>query len=109
MRTLKFNVNDQTITLDPSCDTTTLVPGTAGYVQAEFTFSPEWNGCAKVVAFYSNLGVEYEPQALKDGKLCTIPAEALKKRIFKVKVFGKRNGYDICTNKITLYQRGGNL
>lgn len=109
MRTLKFNVNGQKIVLDPSCDTTTLVPGTEGYVQAEFTFSSEWDKCAKVVAFYSNLGIEYEPQVLKDGKLCAIPPEALKKRIFKVKVFGKRNGYDICTDKITLYQRGGGL
>lgn len=107
MRTLKFIVNGQTIALDPECDVSSLVPGTEGYVQAHFTFSPEWNRCVKVVAFYSNLGTEYEPQALKDGEVCNIPSEALKKSIFKVKVFGKMNDYTICTNKVTVYQRGG--
>jgi hypothetical protein len=107
MRTLKFIVNGQTITLDPECDASDLVPGTNGYVQAKFTFSPEWNKCVKVAAFYSNLGREYEPQALKGGEVCEIPSEALKKSIFKVKVFGKKNDYTICTNKVTVYQRGG--
>jgi hypothetical protein len=107
MRTLKFIVNGQTITLDPECDVSDLVPGTNGYVQAHFTFSPEWNKCVKVAAFYSNLGREYEPQALKAGEVCEIPSEALKKSIFKVKVFGKKNDYTICTNKVTVYQRGG--
>lgn len=107
MRTLKFIVNGQTITLDPECDVSDLVPGTNGYVQAKFTFSPEWNKCAKVAAFYSNLGREFEPQVLKSGEVCEIPLEALKKSIFKVKVFGKKNDYTICTNKVTVYQRGG--
>lgn len=108
MRILKFNVNGQTITLDPESDVSSLVPGTNGYVRAKFTFSPEWDRCVKVAAFYSNLGIEYEPQALKNGEVCDIPSEALKKSIFKVKVFGKKNDYAICTNKVTVYQKGGN-
>ena len=44
MRTLKFIVKGQTIVLDPNCDTTSLVPGSSGYVQAEFDFSSEWEG-----------------------------------------------------------------
>lgn len=109
MRTLKFKVNGQSIVLDPECDISSFVPGTNGYVRAKFTFSPEWDRCIKVAAFYSNLGTEYPPQALKNGEVCDIPIEALKKSIFKVKVFGKKNDYTICTNKVTVHQKGGNV
>jgi hypothetical protein len=107
METLKFIVNGQNIVLDPNCENANLVPGTSGYIQAEFSFSKEWDGCAKVAAFYSNLGREFAPRILKDGKVCEIPVEALKKSIFKVKVLGQKADYSICTNKITIYQRGG--
>ena len=107
MRTLKFIVNGQSITLDPETDVSSLVPGTNGYVRAKFTFSPEWDRCVKVAAFYSNLGTEYMPQALKNGEVCDIPPEALKKSIFKVKVFGKKTNYEICTNKLAVHQKGG--
>ena len=107
MRTLKFIVNGQDITLDPNCDISSLVPGTSGYVKAEFSFSKEWDGCAKVAAFYSNLGREFTPQLLKNGKVCEIPTEALKKSIFKVKVLGQKSDYTICTNKVVVYQKGG--
>ena len=40
MRTLKFIVEGQIIKQDPSCDFTNLVPGTEGYLRAEFSFSP---------------------------------------------------------------------
>lgn len=107
MKTLKFIVNGQDIALDPECDISGLVPGTSGYIRAHFSFSKEWDGCLKVAGFYSNLGREFEPRVLKDGKTCEIPAEALKKSIFKIKVLGKKNGYDICTNDVTVYQKGG--
>ena len=107
MKTLKFIVDRQSIALDPECDVTSLVPGTNGYVRAKFTFSSEWDRCVKVAAFYSNLGTEYPPQVLKNGEVCDIPTEALKKSIFKVKVFGKKNDYTICTNKVTVHQKGG--
>lgn len=109
MRTLKFIVKGQTIVLDPNCDTTSLVPGSSGYVQAEFDFSSEWEGCTKVAAFYSNLGREFEPQVLKNGKVCEIPAEALKKSVFKVKVLGQKADFTICTNKTVVHQKGGNV
>ena len=108
MPILHFIVNGQNVVLDPNCDTTGLVPGTEGYVMAEFTFSKEWDSCIKVAAFYSNLGREFEPQILKDGNVCIIPYQALQKSIFKVKVFGKKDGYTICTNKVTVHQKGGN-
>lgn len=106
MKTLKFKVEGQTITLDPECNAEKLVPGSEGYVLAEFEFSKEWNNYAKVAAFYSNLGREFEPQILKEGKLCVIPSEALKLSIFKVKIFGKKDD-TICTNKVIVHQKGG--
>lgn len=107
MRTLKFIVNEQIIARDPNCDFEGLVPGTEGYLQAEFSFSPEWSGCAKVAAFYSMMGQEYPPQVLADGRTCLIPAEALKRRIFKVQVIGKSASKKMTTNKLTVNQNGG--
>lgn len=104
MRTLKFIVEGQTIKPDPECDFSGLVPGTTGYLQAEFAFTKEWTSTPKVVAFFSRLGNEYTPQPLKDGRTCMIPVEALRKRIFKVQVLGK-NG--LVTNKLEIDQKGG--
>lgn len=36
MRSLKFNVSGQIVSPDQSCDFTGLVPGTKGYLKAEF-------------------------------------------------------------------------
>ncbi len=107
MRTLKFIVDGQVIRQDPNCDFTGLVPGTEGYLQAEFTFSSEWNGYVKVAAFYSMLGKEYTPQVLKDGKTCIIPSEALERRAFKIRIIGKKDGSKFATSKITVFQKGG--
>lgn len=109
MRTLRFIVDGQLITRDPNCDFTGLVPGTEGYLKAEFSFSPEWTGCVKVAGFYSNMGEEFPCQVLTDGKSCTIPAMALKNRTFKIKVFGKRNEFRINTNKVEVTQNGGKV
>lgn len=106
MRTLKFIVDKQTIKPDPNCDFTGLVPGTEDYLQAEFIFSSEWAGRAKVAAFYSVMGKEFEPQRLLDGKTCKIPAEALKRRYFQMQILGKQGKSTIPTNKITISQNG---
>lgn len=108
MRTLKFIVDDQIIKQDPSCDFSGLVPGTEEYLKASFSFSPEWNGCVKVAAFYSAFGWEYPPQVLADGANCMIPAGALKKRSFKIQVIGRKDDFKILTNKVTVDQNGGN-
>lgn len=107
MRTIRFIVDKQTITLDPSCDISGLVPGTSGYVKAEFSFSPEWNDCKKVVAFFSNLGKEFTPQILTNRNVCNIPEEALKRAIFKVQVIGQNGKYKLSTDKAIVHQRGG--
>lgn len=107
MRTLKFIVDGQIIKQDPNCDFSNLIPGSDGYLQAEFAFSSEWANCTKVAGFYSAMGKEYAPRILRDGKTCTIPADALEKKIFKVKVVGKRGDFKIATNKVAVSQDGG--
>jgi len=107
MRTLRFIVEDQILKRDPDCNFDNLVPGTDGYLQAEFRFSPEWNGSTRVAAFYSTMGREYPPQLLKDGKTCMIPAEACAKQTFNIQVIGKKDGYKILTNKVAVSQMGG--
>ena len=107
MRTLKFIVDKQIITPDPSCNFDGLIPGTVGYLQAEFSFSKEWLDCAKVIAFWSPFGREYPPQVLKDGRSCIIPAEALAKHSFKIQVIGQRENYKLITNRLLIKQNGG--
>ena len=107
MRTLKFIVEGQIIKQDPSCDFTNLVPGTEGYLRAEFSFSPEWNGCVKVASFWSAVGDEYPPQVLSDGVSCLIPDEATQRYAFKVGVIGKSNTVRLVTNKAIVKQNGG--
>jgi hypothetical protein len=106
MRTLRFIVDGQIIKQDPNCDFSNLVPGTEEYLQAEFIFSSDWSGFRKVAAFYSSLGREFPPQIIADGKTCVIPSEALKKKIFKVQVHGKRNDVTLATNKVAVSQNG---
>lgn len=107
MRTLRFIVDRDTITKDPSCDFSNLFPGANPEVQAEFVFSPEWKNRAKVVGFYSILDKEYPPRMLNSENVCQIPQEALSRPAFKVKVLGKQRGRVFETNTITIYQRGG--
>lgn len=104
MRTLKFIANGQILQPDPNCDFSGLVPGSSDYLRAEFSFSEEWLKTVKVVGFYTRLGKECQPQVLKDGKSCTIPAEVLEKRFFKIRILGK-NG--LVTNKLEIDQKGG--
>ena len=107
MRTLKFIVDGQSITKDPNCDFSGLVPGTEEYLQAEFSFSSEWDGFVKAAAFCSMLGNEYPPQILTDGNVCVIPAEALKRRVFTVQIVGKRGESKLITNKEAVCQKAG--
>ena len=107
MRTLKFIVEGQIIKQDPNCDFSNLVPGTEGYLRAEFSFSPEWNGCVKVASFWSAVGEEFPPQVLVNGISCFIPDEATKRYAFKVGVVGKSANTRLTTNKAIVKQNGG--
>ena len=105
MRSLKFNVSGQIVSPDQSCDFTGLVPGTEGYLKAEFSFSEEWNGCGKIGEFRRY--VTSEPVSVKlVGDACVIPAEALKGEAFKVSVIGIRRGFRIQTNMTEVRQDG---
>lgn len=101
MRQLMFNVNSQCITRDPECDFSGLVAGTVGYLQACFSFSPEWDGCKLVAQFWR--GEEEHARFIIDGT-CDIPPDVLLGRTFKVSVIGVRDGYRISTNKVVVRQ-----
>lgn len=107
MRALRFIVDGQNITQDPSCDFSGFLPGTENYLRAEFSFSSEWESTTKVVGFFSNMGKEYEPQVLNNNKSCLIPNDALKNRIFKIQITGRNKTYTLRTNKVTVEQKGG--
>lgn len=106
MRTLRFIVDQQTIKCDPNCSLEGLVPGATNYLKAEFIFSSDWNGCAKVAAFYSPLGRELPPQVLEDGKTCVIPMDALVRRSFKIQLVGRKGDLQLTTNKVEVRQGG---
>ena len=114
MRVLKFIVDGQIIKQDPNCDFDNLVPGTEGYLQCEFSFSPDWDGMVKVAGFWSKDArtlIECEPQWLEKGRICTIPAKALKTKRFVIQILGKRvsDGTILTTNKIEIIQTGGDV
>ena len=109
MRVLRFIVDGQTISQDPACDFSGLVPGTEGYLRAEFQFSSDWEGSTRVASFFSSLGKEYKPQILEKGVSCVIPVEALAKSIFKVQVIGRKGDVKLRTNKVIVYQKGDKL
>lgn len=106
MRVLEFIVDQQKLAKSPNCNFDGIVPGSKGYLEAKFSFSEEWEGCTKVVGFYYG-NTEFHPKALGDENSCVIPCEALKNPSFDIRVFGKRKGFGISTNKITVSQNGG--
>ena len=108
MRTLRFLVTKDIIAEDPSCDFTGLFPGPDQRITAEFIFSPEWDNRIKVAAFYSVLDTEYPPQIIDEENRCMIPPEALNSPAFRMQVLGSYYGLAFETNKLTVYQRGGN-
>jgi len=107
LRTLKFIVDELIVKKDPKCDFSNIVPGTEGYLKAEFSFTPEWDGTLKVVEFRRNF-TECEPKVLVDGKSCIIPAEALISKAFKLRVLGKgKDDMKLTTNYVVVEQNGG--
>ena len=109
MRTLKFIVEGLIIKQDPNCDFENLVPGTDGYLEAEFTFSDEWNGFVKAASFFSPLGFEYPARLLRNGVVCDIPKEALAKRSFKIQIVGQCGSITMHTDKVEVKQNGGKV
>lgn len=101
MRTLEFIVDVQHIHKGPNCDFTNIVAGTNNYLQAHFTFSPEWQDCILVASFWR--GGKEHAAFIEDGK-CDIPPEVLVGRTFGISVTGQRDEYRITTNRIIVRQ-----
>ena len=108
MRVLEFVVEDQILTKNPLCNFENIVPGTSGYLQAKFSFSPSWSGFAKAAAFWRG-DKECEPQLLKDGQTCMISEDALKGSTFGVSVVGMKGSQVVSTNRVVVNQNGGVL
>ena len=107
VRTLVFNVKNQIIQKEPSCDFSGLVANTSGYLKAKFVLSDAWDNCAKVAGFFSKDDQEFPPCVLDENNSCEIPSDALKYHEFKIRLYGKRDNYMITTQPITIKQYGG--
>lgn len=106
MRTLKFAVNAQKITPDPNCDFSGIVPGTAGYLKAHFTFSSEWAGMVKVAEFRSHLYDEPVVPVPIINNECMVPSEVTGGKAWYIKVIGKRGNVLIPTGNCRVRQEG---
>lgn len=107
MRTLRFIVDQNTITQDPSCSFGGLFPAPNQKIRAEFLFSSDWAHVPTVAAFYSMSGKEYPPQIIDEENGCMIPPEALMLPAFKLQILGNDRGKIITTKTMTVYQKGG--
>ena len=101
MKVLDFNIVGQTIQRDPECDFSGLVAGSRGYVHARFRFSSDWAGCKKVATF-SAKGKDHHVPLIHNT--CEIPAEALTGATVRVKVTGRREGFEIITDTVAFAQ-----
>lgn len=109
MRTLRFIVEGQMLQPDPTCSFDGLVPGSEECVGIEVSFSPNWSGYTKVVEFTSALGREFLPKILVGGRSCTVPSAALARRVFKIRIIGKKGEQKLMTNKVEVKQNGGKI
>lgn len=105
MRTLKFAVNAQKISPDPSCDFSGIVPGTAGYLHAAFEFSVEWRGLAKVAEFRKYLCDEPVSVPIINGE-CAVPDTVTGGKAWYVKIIGKRGDVILPTCNCKVEQEG---
>lgn len=101
MRTLKFVVTGQKLSVDPGCDTGGLVAGSVGYLNAEFRTDAAWKGCKIAASFWK--GSKEYAVPVRNGT-CEIDPEALTGYMFGVSLTGVRDGYKIKTNKVFLKQ-----
>lgn len=105
MRTLKFIVEGLIIAKDPSCDFAGIVPGTKGYLQANFKFDYNWSGCEKIAVFTKQGSKDEIPVRIVNNS-CAIPDEVLVRRRFKLKVIGVKPGLRLPTNVLEVKQDG---
>ena len=101
MRILKFNVTNQILERDKSCDFRGIVSDSKNYLEAEFNFNDEWKGYKKIAVFVN--GDKEYPTAIINGK-CKINNDALTSRSFCVYVVGKKEEEQIKTTSIRVRQ-----
>lgn len=105
MRILKFIINSQQIGPDPSCDFSGIVPGTAGYLKAQFSFSAEWSGLVKVAEFRRYLCDEPVSVPIINGE-CAVPDTVTGGKAWYVKIIGKRGDVILPTCNCKVEQEG---
>ena len=105
MRTLRFTVDAQKISPDPSCDFSGIVPGTAGYLKAHFSFSSEWSGMVMVAEFKKYSCDPPISVPVIRGK-CMVPPEVTGGKSWTVKVIGKRGDVILPTSNCKVEQEG---
>ena len=105
MRILKFIINSQQISPDPSCDFSGIVPGTAGYLKSHFSFSAEWSGMVKVAEFRKYLCDEPVSVPIINGE-CAVPDTVTGGKAWYVKIIGKRGDVILPTCNCKVEQEG---
>lgn len=105
MRILRFLVDSQNIKKDPTCDFSSIIPGSSGYLYAEFIFSEEWGDKLKVAEFFKTPTSKCYPKKVINGK-CEIPNEILDGNLWCVRIVGKRDNIILPTNTISVRQGG---
>lgn len=103
MRILRFIVKGQSLQKDPNCDFSGIVRGSKGYLIAEFIPDASWRGCTIAASFW-HFDKEYAV-LVKNGR-CEIPAGALEGFSVGVTLKGRKQGYELTTNKVTFNQEG---
>lgn len=108
MRILEFDVGQQRLMKNKNCDFSGLVSGTEGYLYAKFNFSNDWDGCKKIVSFWTvdveSLQTNEYAVYLDDDDSCAIVPEVLLLERFYISIIGTKPGYKITTNKLRIEQ-----
>lgn len=97
MRTIKFNVNQQKIRNTDSI--AFIYGGTHNYLNLQFNFSEEWDGCFKAVSFIVK---DKEFPFLLQNDSCTVPQNAFDEDVLTFYLVGKKPDYRIESRKFTI-------
>lgn len=86
MRKLEFKIEGQVLKKDPDCDFSMIVRGSRGYLQCSFSFDENWNGCTKVVHFYTDDGKSTFIKLV--GDTCMVPDDVLDNAVISLNAIG---------------------
>lgn len=80
-----------------------LASGSSGVDKIEFSFCPSWDGFAKTVIFFPEVGVK-KAVVLDNSGICEIPPEIiLSETKFKFGVYGINENGNVITSKLMNY------